>query len=73
MSHYLLPEKRKLKWSVNIETGVITAVHNSVEVFRTTKYNSEKLKKIVEKQGFEFVYEDVDEYKNSCLHVYIKK
>ena len=70
--NYLPPEKRKLKWSVKEETGMITAVHNSVEVFRTTKYNSERLKKLVEKHGFKFVYEDVDEYKNSCLHVYLK-
>lgn len=71
--NYLPPEKRKIRWVLNKKTGVITAIHNSIEVFRTTKYNSEKLKELVENYGFEFVYEDIDEYKNSCLHVYIKK
>ena len=42
--NYLPPNERELIWSVNKKTGVITAVHNSIEVFRTMKYDSEKVK-----------------------------
>ncbi|MBU0636384.1 hypothetical protein KKE06_05145, partial [Candidatus Micrarchaeota archaeon] len=69
--NYLPKEERGgIAWSMDKKKGTITAVHNGVGVFRTTKYVANELKSIVEKYSFEFVYQDVDKYNNSCLQVY---
>lgn len=69
--NYIPEVKRgKIDWRLNSDTGVITAVHNDIEVFRTTKYDKEKLKLLVEKKGFRFCCEDVDKYNNCCLQVF---
>lgn len=69
--NYLPKEKRiGINWDLNRETGVITAIHENIEVFRTTKYDKEKLKVLIEKKGFKFCCEDVDKYDNCCLQVF---
>lgn len=71
--NYISPEKRnKINWKMNAETGIITAIHDNIEVFRTTKYDKEKLKSLIEEVGFKFCYEDIDEYNNCCLQVFEK-
>lgn len=71
--NYLSPENRKgIEWKLNSETGVITAIHEEIEVFRTTKYDKEKLKSLIEKVGFKFRYEDVDKYNNCCMQIFEK-
>lgn len=71
--NYITPEKRdKLKWSLDKRRGLITAHHKGVEVFRTTKYNPNKLKKLVSSHGFIFQDQIIDNYNNSCLQIYKK-
>ncbi len=65
-------ERKEIQWKLNKETNVITAIHKGIEVFRTTKYDKEKLKKLLAEKGFKFCYEDVDEYNNCCLQVFEK-
>lgn len=63
-------EREKPEWSLDREKGLITAHHKGVEVFRTTKYDPERLRKLVTFHGFEFVDQVIDGHSNSCLQVY---
>ncbi len=71
--NYIPPEERdKLEWALDTVKGLITACHKRVEVFRTTKYNPNRLRELVTSHGFEFVGQVIDRYGNSCLQVYRK-
>lgn len=65
-------DRKEISWIMDNSTGVITAKHENIEVFRTTKYDKEKLKEIVIKNGFKFCYEDVDGYDNCCIQIFEK-
>lgn len=71
--NYIIPEKRKpLSWELNKATGVITAIHEGVEVFRTTKYNPKNLQDLIENVNFRLEYQTIDRYENSCIQLYKK-
>lgn len=72
LNYIPVSERKKINWTMNRDTGVITAKHDGVEVFRTTKYDKEKLKEIVENNGFKFIYEDIDKYNNTCIQIFEK-
>ncbi|MFA5020810.1 MAG: L-histidine N(alpha)-methyltransferase [Patescibacteria group bacterium] len=65
-------ERKEIYWTMNNKIGVITAKHENIEVFRTTKYSKEELKEIVSSKGFKFCYEDIDRYNNSCIQIFEK-
>lgn len=71
--NYLPKKERKLSWSMNTETGFITAVHDNCEVFRTKKYDPHMLRNLVSSKGFLPIKTYVDEYNNSCIQIFLKK
>lgn len=66
-------QRGELTWTLDSAHGVIAAIHDGVEVFRTTKYAASKLQMAVVRQGFDFVYEKQDSYQNACIQVYQKR
>ena len=63
----------KIEWKVDSKSGFILMNYKGMEVFRTRKYNLNKL--ISELREFDFSMLDkwVDEYNNSCVAIFERK
>ncbi len=67
-----LPSSERVGLQWQCENGVITAIHQGVEVFRTKKYNPSELRTLVCQNGFVLLEESIDKQCNICLQLYIK-
>lgn len=71
--NYIPQEQRaRLHWELEQNTGTITAVHKGIEVFRTTKYDTEELAKGFEKQKFRLDFEEQDAFASAAIQVYTR-
>jgi len=69
--NYVPKSKRSsVRWIMDKKTGFITAIHEDIEVFRTRKYNPNKLRNLVENHCFSLKYQIVDQHNNSCIQLY---
>jgi hypothetical protein len=71
--NYIPKEQRgEVIWSLGLDEnrGIITATHKGIEVFRSTKYNSDFLRRNIERKGFKILIDEVDRYNNAGLQVY---
>ncbi len=66
------PNYSKLKWGLDKENSIIRAKYGELEVFRSKKYNSDKLKDFVSNFGYILLKQFVDNDKNSCIQIYEK-
>lgn len=62
----------KIKWKLEQKTGFILMNYKGIEVFRTKKYNLNKL--FHELKNFDFSLQSkwIDEYNNSCIAIFEK-
>jgi len=65
-------EPTKIKWKIEEKTGFILMYYKGIEVFRTKKYDLNKLIRELNNFGFSFKNKWIDEYKNSCLAIFEK-
>jgi len=65
-------EKVNLNWNLDKKNGIISAKYNDVEVFRTKKYNENKLKQDLEKNDFKLLKQWIDQDENACIQIYKK-
>ncbi|MFH1052983.1 MAG: L-histidine N(alpha)-methyltransferase [Candidatus Woesearchaeota archaeon] len=65
-------ERSKLDWFYDPHNGLIIAKHKSIEVFRSRKYDPERLTFQVQCHGFDLKYQDIDQEGNTCIQVYEK-
>ena len=65
-------ERKKVVWSMDQATGVISASHDGVEVFRSKKYDPMVLIETVERHGFKLLTQDIDDFENACIQAYQK-
>jgi len=63
-------DSTKIKWKVDRRTGFILMNYKNIEVFRTKKYNLNKLFRELKKFGFSVVKYWIDEYHNSCIAIF---
>lgn len=62
----------KIEWKLERKTGFILMNYKGIEVFRTRKYDLNKLIRELKDFDFSLLTKLVDEYKNSCIAIFEK-
>ena len=63
----------KIKWELDQKTGFITMHYKGIGVFRTKKYNLNKLVPELKNFNFSILKSWVDEYNNSCIAIFERR